>query len=102
MEYFIVFSALIALGAADISLKNNPPYKPSGWRPSGPLPGEYGAPPAPASVQVSQENLRFAGQVVEVTTAAEPNNAYLPPASFAAAHQQFGQLNAAQVHKGMK
>lgn len=100
MEYFVFFSALIAFGAADISLKNSPPYHPSGWRPSGPVPGEYGAPPAPASLQVSQENLRFIGQLVEVTAGAEPKNAYLPPAaSPTAAYHQFGQLNAAQVYK---
>lgn len=105
MKYFIFVGALIAFGAADISLKNNPPYQPSGWRPSGPLlPGEYGAPPAPSLVQVSQENVRFAGQVVEIPAAAEPKNAYLPPSSSqtssTAAQQQFGQLNApAQVRK---
>lgn len=94
MEYFIVVGVLIAICGADISLKKEPPYKPSGWRPSGPLPGEYGAPPIPASVQVSQENLRFAGQSVEVTTAMKPKIAYLPPP---ASQQRFGQLNAAQV-----
>lgn len=85
MEYLIFFIAIIACGAADISLKNN--------QPSGPLPGEYGAPPAPASVQVSQENLRFAGQIVEVTTGTEPKNAYLPPSA---------QLQATQVSEKMK
>lgn len=88
-----MFSALIAFAAADISLKNYPPYKLSGWHPSEPLYGEYGAPPVPASVQVSQENLRFAGQSVDVTTVVEPKNTYLP----ASVQQQFYQLNAAQV-----
>lgn len=94
MEYFIFFGVLIAFCAADISLKKDPPYKPSGWRPSGLLPGEYGAPPIPASVQVSQENLRFAGQLVEVTTDLKPKNAYLPPP---VPQQRFRQWNAAQV-----
>lgn len=93
MKYLIFVCAITALGAADVSLKNGPPYKPPGWHPSRLLPGEYGAPPVPASVQVSQENLRFVGQVVEVTTAAVPKNAYLPPS----AQQQFALPNAAQV-----
>lgn len=88
-----MFSALIAFAAADLSLKRYPPCKPSGWRPSEPLPEEYGAPPVPASVQVSQENLRFAGQSVDVTTVAEPKNTYLP----ASIQQQFHQLDAKQV-----
>lgn len=91
MEYFLFFGAIIAFSAADISLKSDPPYKPSGWRPSGLLLGEYGAPPVP--VQASQENLRFVGQFVEVTTAAVPNNAYLPTI--------IGQPNAAQVYENI-
>lgn len=86
-EIVILFGAFVVYCVADISLNNNgsPPYPASGWRPKGsnlPIPGEYGAPPAPVTVQVSKENVQFAGQVVEIpTTAAEPNNAYLPPAT---------------------
>lgn len=90
MEHLIFFSAIIAFGATDISLKNYPSYEHS----------EYGAPSASASLQVTQENLRFEGQVVEVTTAVAPTNAYLPPyASSAAAYQQFRQQNLVKVHK---
>lgn len=88
MKYLIFFGGIIAYAAADISLKNNPSTRP--------LPAKYGAPPASASIQVAQENLRFSGQVVEITTGSEPRNAYLPPS--AEAKQQSGQLRATQVN----
>lgn len=93
MMKFVFFAGLIGLSVCDVSL-NRAPYSPSGYRPSPAslaLPGEYGAPPVPASVQVSQENVQFAGQTVEVNSP-RPSNAYLPPSP-----SQFGQLKAQKV-----
>lgn len=83
------------------------PYSPSGWRPSGPslpLPGEYGAPPAPTAaataVQLSQENVQFTGQTVEIPSGAAPSSAYLPPASSSARFTaKFQRLQTAPVKR---
>lgn len=73
----------------DVSL-NNGGYQASGWKPSGPalkLPSEYGPPPQ-TEVEVSKENIQFAGQVVSVAPA--PNNAYLPPTTESQRTSQVG------------
>lgn len=92
MWKFLFFAGLIGLCVCDVSL--NAPYAASGYRPSPAslaLPGEYGAPPLPAtSVQVSEETVQFAGQTVEVNSQ-RPHNAYLPPAN------QFEQLKSPRV-----
>lgn len=95
MIKFVFFAGLIGLCVCDVSLKVQAPYAASGYRPSPAslaLPGEYGAPPVPASVQVTEENVQFAGQTVEVNNSdRRPSNAYLPPAN------QFGQLKSPKV-----
>jgi len=90
----VLLAGLIGLSACDVS--SGPyPYSPSPA--SAALPGEYGAPPlpnsqygapaSPSSVQLSQENIQFGGQIVEVNKG-RPNNVYLPPSS----SSQFQQL----------
>lgn len=77
----------------DVALSG--PYEPSGWQPDGPqltLPNqeygppaqEYGPPPTEgtADVEVSKENIVFAGQSVALVDAAKVvSNQYLPPAA---------------------
>lgn len=80
---FIFLLGLICSCSCDVSAISS-----SGWHPSPAslaLPGEYGAPPLPTatSVQVSEENIQFAGQTVEVNqpAAQRPSNTYLAATS---------------------
>lgn len=76
----------------DIGLSG--PYEPSGWQPDGPqltLPNqeygppaqEYGPPPTEGTdVEVSEENIVFAGQSVSLVDVPKSvSNQYLPPAA---------------------
>lgn len=81
----IYFIGFISLCVCDVSLRVKVPYYPppesKPYPANAPLPGEYGAPPivkTPTSFQVSKENLRFAGQTVEITSQT-PYHAYLAP-----------------------
>lgn len=90
MIKLVIFAGLIGFCLCEA------PYAASGYKPSpaeSALPGEYGAPPLPASVQVSHENVEFAGQTVEVNTGVQrPNNAaYYTPSN------QFAQLKTEKV-----
>lgn len=91
----------LALVSCEAETPSEGPYSPSGWRPSGPslpLPGEYGAPPL-AGLQVSQENVQFAGQTVEVPAA--PASLYLPPRSFQSARLQAAPVSRVTItHRG--
>lgn len=80
MKFLAVFACVLAVSHAQ--------YVASGWKPQGAqlvLPTEYGAPgveaqPQDLEIEITKENLEYAGQLgEETTTAAEPNNAYLPP-----------------------
>uniref|UniRef100_A0A182NPR7 TPR_REGION domain-containing protein n=1 Tax=Anopheles dirus TaxID=7168 RepID=A0A182NPR7_9DIPT len=89
------YIALVALLVAAVAAEA--PYPASGWRPEGAqfrLPTEYGAPllfvaaqPQRVAVQITRENVQFAGQQVaqeQSTTTAEPvtqTNEYIPPAT---------------------
>lgn len=83
----VLLAGLIGLSACDVS---SGPYPYPASPASAALPGEYGAPPlpnsqygapaSPSSVQLSQENIQFGGQFVEVNNG-RPNNVYLPPSS---------------------
>lgn len=89
----IYFIGFISLCVCDVSLRVKVPYYPPPE--SKPLPGEYGAPPivkTPTSFQVSKENLRFAGQTVEITSQT-PYHAYLAPNP----SNQFQKLQATKV-----
>lgn len=79
MKIFIICATIIGLAASDKlpSQRAPAPYAPTGWKPSGPqlgLPSEYG-PPAEPAIQLTQEQIRFAGQ-----QSREASNEYLPPA----------------------
>lgn len=69
------------------------PYPASGWRPQGAtfqLPNEYGPPHQQQSnVEISQQNIHYAGQFVETTTDFQPSNEYLPPG---AANTEYPQV----------
>lgn len=84
MKILLVFCGFVwGVCYADVSQRQNAggPYPSSGWQPQGSrlnLPAEYG-PPAALNVEVSRENIAFAGQQVAVTTVSSPNNEYLPP-----------------------
>lgn len=90
----VLLAGLIGLSVCDVS---SGPYSYSPLSANTALPGEYGAPPlpnsqygappSPSSVQVSQENIQFGGQIVEVNNG-RPSNVYLPPSS----SSQFQQL----------
>uniref|UniRef100_A0A182IWI2 DUF4794 domain-containing protein n=1 Tax=Anopheles atroparvus TaxID=41427 RepID=A0A182IWI2_ANOAO len=88
------YCALLVLLVATVAAQ----YPASGWRPEGAqfrLPAEYGAPllvfqpqPQRVQVQITRENVRFAGQQVAEeqpsTTTVEPvtqSNQYIPPAT---------------------
>ncbi|XP_058831501.1 uncharacterized protein LOC131690053 [Topomyia yanbarensis] len=80
MKYFVLCLFLGAV-AAEAPFAG---YAPSGWRPQGAqlkLPSEYGAPVVqePVEVEITQENIAHAGQLVETTTDQYPSNEYLPP-----------------------
>lgn len=90
--FSLISLGLICSCLCDVSLNNGERPSPA----SQALPGEYGAPPipTPSSVQVSEENVQFAGQVVEFNRPAQqPNNAYLPPNS----QYQLEQLKQSKV-----
>lgn len=71
------------------------PYQSSGWKPSSGPALVYGPPASsPSEVEISKENIQFAGQIQSVVPAAAPNNAYLSPPSSAAKQSQI----AAQVN----
>uniref|UniRef100_A0A9I3GJ70 DUF4794 domain-containing protein n=1 Tax=Anopheles farauti TaxID=69004 RepID=A0A9I3GJ70_9DIPT len=90
-QYIALVAVLVAVVAAEA------PYPASGWRPEGAqfrLPTEYRAPllfiqpqPQRVVVQVTRENVQFAGQQVvqeQATTTVEPvtqTNEYIPPAT---------------------
>lgn len=95
----LVISALVACHC-----ESPAPYSPSGWRPSGPslsLPSEYGPPPgvlpSASFVQLSQENVQFAGQTVEVPSGPASSSAYLPPSSPARFTAKFQRIQTAPV-----
>lgn len=77
MKFFAVIACVLAVAQAE--------YAPSGWKPQGArlaLPTEYGPPGQVAQnqnleIEITKENIEFAGQLGETTT--EPNNEYLPP-----------------------
>ncbi|XP_053681324.1 putative uncharacterized protein DDB_G0274435 [Anopheles nili] len=93
--------ALVALIVA--SVVADAPYPASGWRPEGAqfrLPTEYGAPlllfqrqPQPVVVQITRENVRLAGRVVEQeqpSSTVEPvtqSNEYVPPTTTSTTEQ---------------
>lgn len=78
---FIILCTIIGVVAGD--KLPQAPYPPSGWRPQGAtleLPNQYGPPQQQQSnVEISQQNVHFAGQYVETTTDFLPSNEYLPP-----------------------
>lgn len=89
---FFVFCVLIGLCFGDVSLNKGvgapAPYSPSGSGPAGArlnTPAAKYGPPAQqqrhaSEIEVTQEEVEFAQQVVEVSTnPPEPKNAYLPP-----------------------
>lgn len=93
-----LFAGLIGLSVCDVSSGPYPyPASPAGT----PLAGEYGAPPlpnsqygvpaTPSAVQVSQENIQFGGQTVEVNNG-RPSNVYQSPSSSSSSFSQFQQL----------
>lgn len=103
------------IGHCMCDVTNQTPSVPSNWGPYpdshtpaaeyGPPPpnspnGEYGAPPiSPSSVQITQENAAFAGQVVEVNTPTHrPSHIYLT----AKPSGQFGQLRKPTVSEDTK
>lgn len=77
-----VFIGLIGVCWAEAPFQG---YPASGWTPSGAkfnLPTEYGAPQQQAGaseIEITKENIEYAGQLGETTTYAAPSNAYLPP-----------------------
>lgn len=82
MKFPVVVSCVILAAQAQ--------YAPSGWKPQGArlmLPTEYGPPqaqPEPQAenleIEITKENIEYAGQLGETTTV-EPSNEYLPPST---------------------
>lgn len=95
MLTIVLLAGLIGLSACVVS---SGPYPYPASPASTALPGEYGAPPlpnsqygapaSPSSVEISQENIQFGGQVVEVNNG-RPSNVYFSPSS---SFNQFQQL----------
>ncbi|XP_053688688.1 uncharacterized protein LOC128737936 [Sabethes cyaneus] len=78
---FFAFCLLLGAVSAEAPFSG---YAPSGWRPQGAqfrLPTEYGAPVVQQAVdvEVTKENIAYAGQLVETTTEQNLPNEYLPP-----------------------
>lgn len=78
MKFLVVLACVVVVAQAQ--------YRESGWKPQGAklvLPTAYGAPGVPAQpqdleVEITKENIEFAGQLGDYSTTT-PNSAYLPP-----------------------
>lgn len=84
MKVFVVVICAVVVGLVSAEAPNAP-YPPSGWKPQGSrleLPTEYGAPVQEQKkhyeVEITKENVEYAGQLGETTTD-QPSNEYLPP-----------------------
>lgn len=99
MLTIVLFAGLIGLSVCDVS---SGPYPYPASPASTPLPGEYGAPPlpnsqygvpaSPSAVQVSQENIHFGGQIVEVNNG-RPSNVHHSPSLSSSQFQQLKKPN---------
>lgn len=91
MQFFVV-TLLIGLSVAE-KLPSGP-YPPSGWRPNGAilhLPPEYSPQRLrQPSVEIRQENVQYAGQLAETTTAIP--NEYLPPSATETATTEYSEV----------
>lgn len=85
MKCIILIGAIFGLCYGEAPVFGGAPYPASGWKPDGAsfkLPTEYGAPvqqPHASEIEITQENVVYAGMLGETTTVATPSNTYLPP-----------------------
>lgn len=82
MKWFIL-SVCVGLCLGETAFNG---YAPSGWRPQGAqfkLPTEYGPPSQEnlhaSEIEITRENIQYAGQLGETTTEADLYSTYLPP-----------------------
>lgn len=90
-----IFLIALLIGLSVTEKLPSAPYPPSGWRPSGAilhLPPEYSPQRLRQPiVEIRKENVQYAGQLGETTTAL-PND-YLPPSGSDTATTEYSEVN---------